>query len=104
MPKTSRPTSSASVIASSNSLRCFAGSTARPAASTVAATKLSTPICISGLLCCFRPERLQCASPCNELIQHLGERRFFVWIWLEDTEVFEVGVHREHDLVAHIGN
>src|SRR3954471_20582529 len=48
IPKTSRPTSSASVIASSNSLRCRAGSTARPAASTVAATKLSTPICI----CC----------------------------------------------------
>src|SRR6266446_2874314 len=46
MPKTSRPTSSASVIASSNSLRCRAGSTARPAASTVAATKLSTPISI----------------------------------------------------------
>jgi len=33
-----------SVIASSNSLRCRAGSTARPPASTVAATKLSTPI------------------------------------------------------------
>src|SRR5881227_3449914 len=47
MPNTSRPTSSASVIASSNSLRCRAGSTARPAASTVAATKLSTPICIA---------------------------------------------------------
>src|SRR5882724_5294231 len=47
MPNTSRPTWSASVIASSNSLRCRAGSTARPAASTVAAMKLSTPICIA---------------------------------------------------------
>src|SRR5437016_3411102 len=46
MPNTSRPISSARVIASSNSLRCRAGSTARPAASMVAATKLSTPISI----------------------------------------------------------
>src|SRR5206468_157280 len=62
MPKTSRPTSSASMIASSNSLRCRAGSTARPAASTVAATKLSTPISM-----CW-----SCSS-CNALLEETGE-------------------------------
>src|SRR5437899_12017049 len=64
MPKTSRPTSSASVIASSNSVRCRAGSTARPAASTVAATKLSRPISIFGDSC----------SSCNALLEKTGER------------------------------
>src|SRR5213080_1999251 len=62
MPNTSRPTSSASVIASSNSPRCRAGSTARPAASTVAATKLSTPISM-----CW-----SCSS-CNALLEETGE-------------------------------
>src|SRR6478609_9588020 len=105
MPNTSRPTSSARVIASSNSLRCFAGSTARPAASTVAATKLSTPICICGrLLCCFLPQRLQRASPRDDLIQHVVERRLFSWIWLEDAEVFEVGIQGEQDLQADGGH
>src|SRR6266481_1150248 len=104
MPNTSRPTSSASVIASSNSLRCRAGSTARPAASTVAATKLSTPICISGLLCCFLPQRLEGAAPRDELIQHLVNRRHFSWIRLEDTEIFEVGIHRKQNLEAHRGH
>src|SRR6266481_3087271 len=104
MPNTSSPTSSPSVIASTNSLRCRAGSTARPAASTVAATKLSTPISISGSLCCFLPERLQRASPSDELVQHLVERPFFSRIWLEDAEVFEVGIHGEQDLVAHSGH
>ena len=104
MPNTSRPTSSASVIASSNSLRCRAGSTARPAASTVAATKLSTPICIGDPLCCFLPERLQRASPGDELIEHLVDRRLFSWIWLEDAEVFEVGIHGEQDLETHGGH
>src|SRR5258707_6132604 len=105
MPNTSSPTSSARVIASSNSLRCFAGSIARPAASTVAATKLSTPICIcGGLLCCFLPERLQRASPRDDLIQHVVDRRLFSWIWFEDAEVFEVGIHGEQDLQAHGGH
>src|SRR4029077_5775627 len=104
MPKTSSPTSSASVIASSNSLRCRAGSTARPDASTVAATKLSTPICIMWLLFCFLPQRLECAAPRDELIQHLVDRRLFSWIWLEDAEVFEVGIHGEQDLKAHGGH
>src|SRR5881394_1968617 len=63
MPKTSRPTSSASVIASSNSLRCRAGSTARPDPSTVAATKLSTPISIFCDSC----------SSCNALLEETGE-------------------------------
>src|SRR5437773_5889136 len=63
MPNTSRPTSSASVIASSNSLKCRAGSTARPAASTVAATKLSTPISIGGDSC----------SGYNALLEKTGE-------------------------------
>src|SRR5258707_6124309 len=105
MPNTSRPTSSARVIAPSNSLRCFAGSIARPAASTVAATKLSTPICIcGGLLCCFLPQRLQRASPRDDLIQHVVDRRLFSWIWLEDAEVFEVGIYGEQDLQAHGGH
>src|SRR6202045_3068776 len=104
MPNTSRPTSSASVIASSNSLRCRAGSTARPAASTVAATKLSTPICISGTLSCFLPQWLQRASPCDELIEHVVDRGLFSWIWLEKAEVFEVAIHGEQDLVAHGGH
>src|SRR5438270_14068507 len=63
MPNTSRPTWSASVIASSNSLRCRSGSTARPAASTVAATKLSTPISICWWFC----------SSCNTLLEKTGE-------------------------------
>src|SRR5207249_1117526 len=63
IPNTSRPTSSASVIASSNSLKCCAGSTARPDPSTVAATKLSTPICIGGDSC----------SSCNALLEKTGE-------------------------------
>src|SRR6476646_10955170 len=105
MPNTSSPTSSASVIVSSNSLRCLAGSTARPPASTVAATKLSMPICICGrLLCCFLPQRLQCASPRDDLIQHVVDRRLFSWIWLEDAEVFEVGIQGEQDLEAHGGH
>src|SRR6266567_2393965 len=104
MPKTSRPTSSASVIASSNSLRCRAGSTARPDASTVAATKLSTPICIMWLLFCFLPQRLECAAPRDELIQHLVDRLFLCWTGLEDAEVFEVGIHGEQDLKAHGGH
>src|SRR4029077_14858483 len=104
MPKTSRPTSSASAIASSNSLRCRAGSTARPAASTVAATKLSTPISITSSLCCFLPERRQRASPSDELVQHLVNRRHFSWIRLEDTEIFEVGIHRKQNLEAHRGH
>src|SRR6267378_830118 len=104
MPNTSRPTSSARVIVSSNSLRCRAGSTARLAASTVAATKLSTPICIMWLLFSFLPRRLQCAAPRDELIQHLVDRRLFSWIWFEDGEVFEVGIHGEQDLKAHGGH
>src|SRR6266566_213472 len=104
IPKTSRPTSSASVIASSNSLRCRAGSTARPDASTVAATKLSTPICIMWLLFCFLPQRLECAAPRDELIQHLVDRLFLCWTGLEDAEVFEVGIHGEQDLKAHGGH
>src|SRR6266567_2136008 len=59
MPKTSRPTSSASVIASSNSLRCCAGSTARPTALTVAATKLSTPISMYWYSCSSRNALLE---------------------------------------------
>src|SRR6266576_385372 len=104
MPNTSRPTSSATVIASNNSSRCRAGSTARPAASTVAPTKLSTPICIMWLLFSFLPERLECAAPRDELIDHLVDRRLFSWIWLEDAEAFEVGKHGEQDLVANGGH
>src|SRR4051812_9131157 len=104
MPNTSRPTSSASVIASSNSLRCRAGSMARPAASTVAATKLSTPISISDLLCDFLPERLQSAAPRDELIEHVIDRLFLCWPRLKNTEVFEIGKHREQNLVAHGGH
>src|SRR6266513_6457021 len=104
MPKTSRPTSSASVTASSNSLRRRAGSTARPAASTVAATKLSTPISISDLLCDFLPERLQSAAPRDELIEHVVDRLFLCWPRLKNTEVFEIGKHREQNLVAHGGH
>src|SRR5207253_6062378 len=33
-----------------------------------------------------------------------ANRRFFSWIWLEDAEVFEVGVHGEQDLEAHGGH
>src|SRR5260370_19956416 len=104
MPNTSRPTSSASVIASRSSRRCRAGSTARPAASTVAATKLSTPICIMWLLFCFLPQRLECAAPRDELIQHLVNRRLFSWVWLEDAEAFEVGIHGQQDLETHGGH
>src|SRR5260370_32763381 len=104
MPNTSSPTSSASVIASSNSLRCRAGSTARPAVSTVAATKLSMPICIMWLLFCFLPQRLECGAPRDELIQHLVDRLFLCWTGLEDAEVFEVGIHGEQDLEAHGGH
>src|SRR5256885_9279701 len=104
IPNTSRPTSSASVIASSNSLRCRAGPTARPAASTVAATKLSTPISISGSLCCFLPQRFQRAAPGDELVQHVVNGLFLCWTGLEDAEVFEVGIHGEQDLVAHGGH
>src|SRR5438876_1279922 len=104
MPKTSRPTSSASVIASTNSLRCRAGSTARPAASTVAATKLSTPISISGSLCCFLSERLQRASPGDELVQHIVNGLFLCWTGPENAEVFKVGIHGEQNLVAHSGH
>src|SRR5437868_4557379 len=104
MPNTSRPTWSASLIASSNSLRCRAGSMARPAASTVAATKLSKPICINGSLCCFLPERLQCGSPCAELIEHVVDRLFLCRPRLEDSEIFEVGKHGEQDLVPNRGH
>src|SRR4051794_40677539 len=104
MPNTSRPTSSASVIASSNSLRCRAGSTARPAASTVAATKLSTPISIGGLLCGFLPERLQSAAPGDELIEHVVDRLFLCCPRFEDAEVLEVGVHGEQPLIAYGGH
>src|ERR1700741_77739 len=101
IPNTSRPTSSASVIASSNSLRCRAGSTARPDASTVVATKLSTPISIDGSLCSFLPQRLQRLSPRDELIQHVVNGLFLCRAGLEDAEVFKVGIHGEQDLVAH---
>src|SRR5438552_19166449 len=100
MPKTSRPTSSASVIASSNSLRCRAGSTARPGALTVAATKLSTPTSISGSLCCFLSERLQCASPGDEPVQHVVKGLFLCWTGFAYAEVFEVGLHGGQQLAA----
>src|SRR2546430_1164101 len=115
MPKTSRPTSSASVIASSNSLRCRAGSTARPAALTVAATKLSTPICISrllkvrlvrsgsGLLRCFLPQRFQRAAPGDELVQHVVNGLFLCWTGLENAEVFKVGIHGGQYRIANGG-
>src|ERR1700731_3195065 len=104
MPNTSRPTSSASVIASSNSVRCRAGSTARPAASTVAAMKLSTPICISGLLYCFLPQRLERTSPGYELIQHRVDRFFVVLRRFKNVEVLKIGHERELDLVLHGGH
>src|SRR5438105_8499097 len=104
MPKTSRPTSSASVIASSNSLACRPASAGRPAASTVAATKLSTPISISASLCCFLSERLQRASPGDELVQHIVNGLFLCWTGPEHAEVFKVGIHGEQNLVAHSGH
>src|SRR5437868_5874772 len=67
MPNTSRPTSSARMIASSSSPRCFAGSTARSATgSTVAAMKLSTPISICSWFICLR---------CDTLLQEACEGR-----------------------------
>src|SRR2546423_11999784 len=105
MPNTSRPTSSASVIASSNSLRCRAGSTARPAASTVPATKLSTPISIcvilGKVLDCFSPQGLERTSPGQELIQHRVDRFFVVLRRFENVEVLKIGHERELDLVLH---
>ncbi len=46
------------------------------------------------------PERLQCPSPRDKLIQHRVDRSFLLWTWLEDSEAFEVGKHGEQDLVA----
>ena len=49
-------------------------------------------------------ERLQCASPSDELIQHGVDRCLLLWTGLEDAEVFEVGKQGEQDLVAHGGD
>src|SRR6266404_2299146 len=50
------------------------------------------------------PERLQCASPCDELIEYVVNRLFLCWTGLENAEVFEVGKHGEQDLEAHGGH
>ena len=42
-------------------------------------------------MCPSFPERLECASPRDEMIQHGVDRCLLLWTGLEDTEVFEVG-------------
>ena len=42
--------------------------------------------------------------PRDDLIQHVVNGLFLCWTGFEDAEVFEVGIQREQDLIAHGGH
>src|SRR5207249_350004 len=55
----------------------------------------------AGSLLAQRPQR---PAPRDHLIQHVVNRLLLMWCRPEDAEVLEVGVERERDLRAHVGD
>jgi hypothetical protein len=73
--------------------------TGSPGCGRVLIPKTHPPVYGGG--CSFLSQRLQCAAPRDDLVEHLIDRLLMPDIRLEDVEVFKVVKQGEQHLIAH---